>query len=160
MRCVRGFTLIELMVVVSIIGILAAVSLPAYQAYTVRAQIAEALTLATELKDDIRDVYKHTGRFPANNRAAGLPAPEHLLGNYVEGIEVVDGAMHVQLGNKANKLIAGKVLSIRPLTVVKNPGSPISWTCGGSEPPKGMKAVGENRTSVDRQFLPYPCRGA
>ena len=160
MARVHGFTLIELMIVVAIIGILAAIALPSYQSYTIRAQIVEALTLATELKDDIREVYKHTGRFPADNRAAGLPAAKHLLGNYVEGIDVADGAMHVRLGNKVNKLVAGKVLTIRPLIVTENPGSPISWNCGYSEPPKGMKAMGKNRTSVGRQFLPYSCRGA
>lgn len=154
----RGFTLIELMVVVSIIGILASIALPSFQSYTIRAQITEALALAAEVKDDIRDVYKHTGRFPVDNRAAGLPLPQHLLGNYVEGIEVVNGSLHIRLGNKANKMIADKVLTLQPLIVAENPGSPMSWNCGNSVPPKGMTTVGENRTDVDRQFLPFACR--
>jgi type IV pilus assembly protein PilA len=156
----RGFTLIELMVVVGIIGILAGISLPAYQDYTIRSQIAEAMLLAAELKDDVRDVYKHTGRFPADNRAAGLPLAKHLIGNYVKDIEVENGALHIRLGNKANKAIAGKVLTLQPLIVAENPTSPISWNCGSSEPPEGMKAVGKNRTDVNRQLLPFACRGA
>lgn len=160
MRAVRGFTLIELMVVVGIIGILAGVALPSYQAYTIRSQIAEALVLAAELKDDVRDFYKHTGRFPADNRAAGLPLAKHLIGNYVKEIQVENGALHIRLGNKANKAIAGKVLTLQPLVVAENPTSPISWNCGSSEPPEGMKTVGKNRTDVNRQYLPFACRGA
>ena len=155
---IRGFTLIELMIVVSIIGILAAIALPSYQSYTVRAQIAEALTLAGELKGEIQDVYKQSGRFPANNRVAGLPASQYLIGNYVESIDVANGALHIRFGNKASKLIGGKVLSIQPLVVPESPASPISWNCGRSSPPKGMRTVGDNRTDVDRQFLPYACR--
>lgn len=159
MSVARGFTLIELMVVVGIIGILAGIALPSYQAYTIRGQIAEALALAAELKDDVRDVYKHTGRFPADNRAAGLPLAKHLIGNYVREIRVEDGAMHILLGNKAHKAVSGKVLTLQPLIVAENPASPISWNCGSSAPPDGMKAMGKNRTSVDRQFLPFACRG-
>lgn len=155
----RGFTLIELMVVVGIIGILASISMPSYQTYIVRGQIAEALTLAAELKSEIRDVYKHTGVFPANNTAAGLPLPRHLIGNYVERIEVADGALHITLGKKANARLKDRVLTLQPLIVPENPASPISWNCGDAEPPEGMKAVGENRTSVDRELLPFACRG-
>lgn len=155
-----GFTLIELMVVVSIIGILAGIALPSYQAYTVRAQIAEALTLAGELQGEIKDAYKHSGRFPPDNRAAGLPAATHLIGNYVERIDVTDGALHIRLGNKASKHIAGKVLTLRPLVVLESAASPMSWSCGNAKPPKGMKAVGDNRTDVEREFLPYACREA
>lgn len=160
MRVQSGFTLIELMVVVAIIGILAGVALPSYQSYTVRSQIAEAMALASELKGDIRDEYKHSGRFPADNRAAGLPKPRHLIGNYVSQIQVEHGALHITFGNKANKAIADKVLTLQPLVVAESPVSPISWNCGSSAPPDGMKAIGENRTTVGREFLPGACRGA
>src|SRR5262249_4644248 len=92
----RGFTLIELMIVVAIIGILASIAIPAYQDYTTRAQVAEGLVLINELKPSINEYYKERGVFPKNNELAGVPAPEHLLGQYVSGITVEDGVMHIR----------------------------------------------------------------
>lgn len=156
----RGFTLIELMIVVAIIGILATIALPAYQDYTTRAQIVEALTLASDAEANVRDYYKFHGRFPINNADAGLPKPEYLIGNYVESVSVDHGAVQVKLGNKINQALQGKVLSLRPLIVPQSPTSPISWNCGSSEPPKGMKPMGPNRTTVGNRFLPAACRPA
>jgi type IV pilus assembly protein PilA len=154
----RGFTLIELMIVVAIIGILASVAIPSYSDYTIRAQVTEALMLIDEIKPSIRDYYKERGSFPADNVMAGVPAPEHLIGQYVAGIEVADGAMHVRFGNKAHQRIDGMTLTIRPLYVTANPTSPISWNCGRSAPPNGMSAAGNDETDVLTQFLPSVCR--
>jgi type IV pilus assembly protein PilA len=150
--------LIELMIVVAIIGILAAIAIPSYQDYTVRAQVVEALVLAGELKPSIQDFYKERGRFPADNAAAGVPAPEHLIGQYVTDIEVADGAVHIRFGNKANTLIAGRILSLRPVFVTANPSSPISWNCGASRAPNGMTPAGADRTDVLPVHLPAACR--
>jgi type IV pilus assembly protein PilA len=153
-----GFTLIELMIVVAIIGILAAIAIPAYQDYTIRAQVAEGIMLVDELKPSIRDFYRDRGIFPADNEDAGVPAPEHLLGQYVAGIDVADGAMHVHFGQKSHLRLAGTTLTIRPVYVTANPTSPISWNCGLSAPPNGMTAQGDERTDVPRNFLPAVCR--
>lgn len=158
MKSSAGFTLIELMIVVAIIGILAAIAMPAYQSYTVRAKVAEALVLGNEIKDEIKLYYESHHRFPRSNDAAGAPAPELLIGNYVTRIEVSDGAIHVTLGNFMPQHLHGKVLSMRPLYVDKSPASPISWVCGGGGIPDGMKAAGENRTSVENVYLPMTCR--
>jgi len=154
----QGFTLIELMIVVAIIGILAAVAIPAYQDYTIRAQVVEAISLTGELKPSIREFYKERGRFPSNNEAAGVPLPQHLIGQFITDIEVADGAMHVRFGNKANAQIAGKILTIRPVFVTANPSSPISWNCGMSPPPNGMTAAGDDRTDLLGVHLPATCR--
>ncbi|MEM7432901.1 MAG: pilin [Pseudomonadota bacterium] len=154
-----GFTLIELMIVVAIIGILASIAIPAYQDYTIRAQVVETFSITSELKMSVNEYYKDRGRFPSNNGEAGIPAPEHLLGNYVSKVELVDGAMHVELGNYASTVLAGQTITIRPIYVSASPSSPISWVCGYRQPPEGMSTVGEDRTTLDLKHLPAACRG-
>ena len=155
----RGFTLIELMIVVAIIGILASIAIPSYQDYTVRAQVVEAFTLASEIKGSVQEFRKERGRMPANNREAGIPPADKLIGNYVTSIDVVGGALHVRMGNHSNKLIEGHVVTLQPLVVTGSPASPMSWRCGRRSVPDGMEAVGENRTDIDDKFLPSSCRG-
>ncbi|MGH1539508.1 MAG: pilin [Arenicella sp.] len=154
----KGFTLIELMIVISIIGILASISLPAYQTYTARAQVSESLSIVSELKSSVAEYYKIKGNFPVDNSAAGIPAAQLLQGNFVNQIKLENGAFHVKLGNKINQNVAGKIVTIRPIVVKGSPASPFSWVCGYSQAPEAMRAVGENQTSVEKQFLPAVCR--
>ncbi len=154
----RGFTLIELMIVVAIIGILAAIAIPAYQDYTIRAQVVEAFSLASELKGSIQEFRKERGRMPANNAEAGVPEPQYLIGNFITRIEVRNGVLTMQFGNNANALLKDKLLSLQPLVVMGSPSSPMSWRCGLRAIPNGMEAVGDNRTDLDRKFVPASCR--
>lgn len=153
-----GFTLIELMIVVAVIGILAAIAIPAYQNYVIRAQVTEAFSLASELKGPIQEYRKERGVFPANNAAAGVPEPNKLIGNYVTQVEVKDGAITVTFGNFVNKIIDGQVVTLQPIVVKGSPASPMSWRCGYRGVPTGMEPVGENRTNMDFKFLPSSCR--
>ncbi len=153
----RGFTIIELMIVVAILGILASYAMPSFQNQIVRAQITEGLQLATPMQELIAGAYASGGRLPADNTAAGLPAPDKLIGNYVTSITVADGALHIEFGNYIHKLASGKVLTLRPQTVEGSPASPMSWQCGYREPPEGLVASGDNRTDIPAYFLPLHC---
>jgi type IV pilus assembly protein PilA len=155
----RGFTLLELMIVIAILGILLSVALPAYSDYTVRAQVAEGISMVGELKPRIVEYQRARGRFPADNAAAGVAAPEHLIGNYVDRVEVVDGALQIRYGHRINDLARGAFLSIRPVYVRAAPDAPLSWICGRAEPVPGMVASGEDRTSLPDRFMPAACRG-
>ena len=155
----KGFTLIELMIVIAIIGILATIALPAYQDYTVRAQMAEGITMTNAIKPKIADFYLYKGRFPNNNAEAGLPEGRYLLGNYVKSMEVENGAIHIKMGNKINSQLEGKILTIRPQFVVESHITPLAWLCGGSSVVEGMSVAGDNHTDIDNKFLPAACRG-
>lgn len=153
-----AFTLIELMIVVAIIGILASMAYPSYQGRMIRAQITEAVEIANSLKKNIGDYYQKSHTFPADNTQAGLPNSTYLIGNYVTEVEVVQGAIHVHLGNRINAHVRGKILSFRPAVVEKSPASPIAWLCGDAQPVPGMKAIGNNKTNVPATFLEMECR--
>ena len=154
----KGFTLIELMIVISLIGTLAAIALPAYGDYLIRGQVAEGMALTTDIKKQVSEYYKATGSFPKDNLVAGVPPADKLLGNYVKNIAVKDGVLNVTFGQKSHKSIDGKVLSLRPIYVADSPMSPISWVCGYSSVPDGMTAQGVNMSDLETTLLPTTCR--
>lgn len=156
----RGFTLIELMIVITIIGILASIAIPLYLNYTSRAETAEAFSLASYVKPRIDHYFHEHGSFPVDNRAAGLPEPGSIIGNYVAGVRVDKGAIDITFGQKSFKALQGHVLTIRPLVVKGSPESPIAWLCGYASPPQGMDPVGTDHSTVKPVLLPGNCRSA
>ncbi|HFB4693036.1 TPA: pilin, partial [Neisseria gonorrhoeae] len=89
----KGFTLIELMIVIAIVGILAAVALPAYQDYTARAQVSEAILLAEGQKSAVTEYYLNHGKWPENNASAGVASSDKIKGKYVQKVEVAKGVV-------------------------------------------------------------------
>lgn len=155
----RGFTLIELMIVVAILGILLGIAIPAYQDYVGRSKVAEAFSLASYVKPKIDDYYRHFGTFPADNEAAGIPPADKLIGHYVGSVSVDEGAINITFRKQhLHPALRGRVLTVRPLVVKGSPESPIAWSCGNAEAPAGMKVIGENRTTLGPVVLPAPCR--
>lgn len=122
----QGFTLIELMIVVAIIGILAAVAIPAYQDYTVRAKVSEALSLASAAKTGVSEWYATNGGLPANNASVGLPSQFSIYGNSVRSVAVATGIITVTMGATGLPTdAAGTTLFLSPSTAT---GS-IIWNC-------------------------------
>lgn len=154
----RGFTLIEMMVVVGVIAILALMTIPAYLDQYVRNQILEALPLADIAKAPVAASWSVARALPADNAGAGLPVPEKVVSNYISALSIEAGAIHLTFGNRANNAIRGKVLSLRPAVVTDAPIVPVAWVCGLAQVPGNMTAQGENRTSVPARYLPPACR--
>lgn len=153
-----GFTLIEMLVVLAIIAVLALIAMPSPEPIYARRQVVESLALIDDYKKLIEFYHKSTQVFLVDNKEAGIPAPDKILGNYIEKIALEQGAFQLYFGNKAHPDLMGKVLSVRPLMVKGSPESPISWACGLAAVPEGMVAVGKNNTSVAAKYLPVECR--
>ncbi|ENV1527258.1 pilin, partial [Neisseria gonorrhoeae] len=123
----KGFTLIELMIVIAIVGILAAVALPAYQDYTARAQVSEAILLAEGQKSAVTEYYLNHGEWPKDNGSAGVASPSDIKGKYVESVTVENGVVTAQMKpSGVNKEIKDKKLSLW----AKRENGSVKWFCG------------------------------
>jgi type IV pilus assembly protein PilA len=158
----KGFTLIELMIVVAIIGILAAIAIPAYQDYTIRSQVTEGLNLASSVKAAVAESFADRGVFPADLAALGIA--NSPSGKYVETVTVNDGTIDILYGIDANAdKLAGEILSLRPMVSTNDD---VIWVCGDATPPSTAadpaSPAGASATTFGTnskgKYLPSNCR--
>ncbi|HEZ6841507.1 TPA: pilin [Neisseria meningitidis] len=158
----KGFTLIELMIVIAIVGILAAVALPAYQDYTARAQVSEAILLAEGQKSAVTEYYLNHGKWPGGNSDAGVASSSTIKGKYVEKVEVAKGVITAtMLSTGVNKEIQGKKLSLW----AKRQNGSVKWFCGQpvtrtTATATDVKADTDATNKIDTKHLPSTCRDA
>ena len=147
MKKQQGFTLIELMIVIAIIGILAAIAIPAYQDYVIRSQVSEGLSLADGAKTAIAEFEQNTGRFPGSNASAGLSSAKSITGTYVSQVDVgtTQGQIQVTFSDsapqKANAAINNGILVLSAKT---STGS-VKFTCKAG-------------SGIASKYLPSSCR--
>ncbi|HEZ3425864.1 TPA: pilin [Neisseria meningitidis] len=157
----KGFTLIELMIVIAIVGILAAVALPAYQDYTARAQVSEAILLAEGQKSAVTEYYLNHGEWPANNSSAGVASSTDIKGKYVQSVEVKNGVVTAtMLSTGVNNEIKGKKLSLW----AKRQAGSVKWFCGqpvtraANATDADVTAANGTDKKIDTKHLPSTCR--
>jgi len=160
----QGFTLIELMIVVAIIGILAAIAIPAYQDYTIRAQVSEGLNLAAAAKAAVAESFLNTGVPPADRTTAGMSANAvDTQGKYVASVQVTTGTISITYGNEANAQIQGMLLVLQPFETAD---LSVVWKCGWAIDPANTLPMGTSvavpsaviASTVVQKYVPSACR--
>jgi type IV pilus assembly protein PilA len=148
-----GFTLIELMIVIAIIGILAAIAIPAYQNYTIRAQVTEGLTLADGWKTAIAEYYANVGTWPLQANLTGTCVS---VGKYESSVTVTaGGTIQITYGKQANTKVSGQILGLTPYV---NTNNDVLWQCGFSATPTGTTSgTAGGGSTVSPQYLPTSC---
>jgi type IV pilus assembly protein PilA len=157
----KGFTLIELMIVVAIIGILAAIAIPAYQDYTVRAQVTEGLNLAAAVKAGVAESFANTGAWPVDLTAAGGDNATPPSGKYVASVTVGTGTISVVYGVQANLTALSAAQNLLTLRPVLSTNNDVIWVCGFKAVPAGAVLVPlapATATTVLPKYLPSNCR--
>jgi len=161
----KGFTLIELMIVVAIVGILAAVAIPAYQDYTIRAQVTEGLSLASAAKAAVVESYGSNGTWPKGNTEAGLGAPEAITGKYVDSVTVTTNVVTVAFGKEANSAIKAGTSNTLTFTAGLSANGDVAWQCGSKQMAEGITAGDKGFAqplgggSLPQKYRPAECRG-
>ncbi|HFC2663268.1 TPA: pilin [Neisseria gonorrhoeae] len=161
----KGFTLIELMIVIAIVGILAAVALPAYQDYTARAQVSEAILLAEGQKSAVTEYYLNHGEWPENNTSAGVANPTEIKGKYVQSVTVTNGVVTAQMKpSGVNNEIKDKKLSLwakrQDGSVKWFCGQPVTRGAGNAGKADDVTKAGNDNEKINTKHLPSTCRDA
>jgi type IV pilus assembly protein PilA len=157
----QGFTLIELMIVVAIIGILAAIAIPAYQDYTIRAQVSEGMSLAAAAKTAVAETFLNRGTAPANRTVAGMTATAtDTQGKYVASVEVTNGRITITYGNEAHARISAGGANTLTLTPYQSLDQSVVWRCGNAIDPglSLMNGTTYAAATVSTNYLPSACR--
>jgi type IV pilus assembly protein PilA len=159
MRKTRGFTWIEMLIVLAVLGILALMAIPAMQDGVLKRQVKDGMALATLAETAVQLSFATSGgALPLDNKAASLPDHDKIVANYVKDVNVAAGAITLTYGNNASKALDGKKLTLRPAIVADQPIVPIAWLCHKVGVPQGMEERGDDQTDIPDKWLPVECR--